>query len=235
MRIEAIVALATALSLTACSSDPVDPRVDAGFDASLDASRVDAKADAPMDGPREGAVDAGDASDAGTSDASDASEDGASDDASAPDAAVACDAKLLGQCGPGEFCDALSCGIGTCKAAVAETNALAPVCGCDKVTYWNDSVAQNRGVTAETKGECSIGAFCGGFLNVKCPGSTKCNRKQLSQTDCNISDPGGVCWGLPLQCPVSSGTKTHQCGGACKDQCALISIGFTYYDDSTCP
>ncbi len=218
----ALIALA-ALASFGCGSDPDPIAADGGADASLDAKPGDAKADVGADGAvKDGG--GGDAiADAGVVDAS--------------DAAAPCNGSTTGQCGPGFYCKATACGLGTCAPAPAETSTKTPICGCDGVTYWNETVAQNHGVSTQTTGECNPGKTCGGLANLKCPLGANCNFKQSSSGGCAISDPTGTCWGLPAQCPqIVIGPQTRQCNQQkCTEACALIKAGATWYDDNGCP
>lgn len=213
------LSLAFLLVLAACGTDPVST-VDAGRDASLDAKPTDAKSDAPSDGAP---------SDVGQPDVAPPFDAG--------DAAIPCNGSTTGQCGAGYYCDAVACGLGTCKLAPAETNTLNAICGCDGVTYWNATVAQNKGVTPNGSGECKPGKMCGGIANIQCPAGTKCNFKVGNKSSCAISDVAGTCWGLPTQCPqILIGPQTREClSNKCTEACAIIKLGLTYYDDNTCP
>jgi hypothetical protein len=206
------------LALLGCGSEP-EPTLDGGVDASVDAKPIDATPDRSNDAPPDAPSDANDAGfDAG-------------------DVAVPCNGSTTGQCGPGFYCKATACGLGTCAPAPLETSAKNPICGCDGVTYWNETVAQNHGVSTQTNGECKPAKTCGGFANLKCPTGANCNFKQTSSAGCQISDPTGECWGLPAQCPqVVIGPQTRQCGQQkCTEACALIKSGAIWYDDLGCP
>ena len=211
---------------TACAA----PGAEQSADASVDAAS-DAKKDAATDAPKDALVDTG------LFDASDASVDASDVDVVDAGQGQTCNAMISGQCGVGSFCDAVGCGIGTCKLATAESDLLAPVCGCDGVTYWNQTVAENKSATTKAKGECVIGLLCGGSGHLKCPGAIRCNFRQSVAGDCNQSNPNGTCWGLPTNCPpVLIGPTTRQCGApACADACSLITLGQIYYPDNSCP
>ncbi len=213
-----LIPIALVLAAAACGSDPDVPGSDAGADASLDV-RSDAKVD-------------GSVTDGTTPDATDSATADVALDAPKP-----CNGSTTGQCGAGAYCDAIGCGLGTCKPAPAETNTLSAVCGCDGVTYWNATVAENKGVTPNTSGECAQGKTCGGIASLKCPAGTNCNFHLQNKGACAISDATGTCWGLPAQCPtVVIGPLTRQCNSLkCTEQCSLIKAGVTWFDDVTCP
>jgi hypothetical protein len=119
----------------------------------------------------------------------------------------------------------------------AETSTKAPVCGCDGVTYWNETVAGHAGVSVTAKGECKTGKTCGGLVGAQCPSGTFCNYALSSAAACAISDMAGKCWGVPTKCPtILIGPTTRACGGkACTGECELIKKQSGYYTDNTCP
>lgn len=210
------LALPSVVALQGCGSDPTPIQVDAGSDASLDAKPTDS-------GGADAGKDSSTPPDASGSDAS--------------DAATPCNGSVVGQCGSGFYCKATACGLGTCAPAPAETSVRNPICGCDGVTYWNESVAQNHGVSTQTTGECKAGKTCGGIANLKCPTGANCNFKVASAGACGIADASGDCWGLPAQCPqIVIGPQTRACGkNVCAEECSLIKGGSVWYDDKSCP
>src|SRR5687768_8248515 len=71
-----------------------------------------------------------------------------------PDAGSGCVwSVLVHPCGFGRYCQAPGCGTGTCAAVeTSPKTARAVVCGCDGLTYWNASLAAQRGVPVRATG-----------------------------------------------------------------------------------
>jgi hypothetical protein len=142
-------------------------------------------------------------------------------------------------CGDGFYCEASGCNVaGTCKARPAEVAALAPVCGCDGVTYWNASVANANGVTISQTGECSAIMpnlkRCGDLIACPNTGRVRCQREANTKATC-VANLGGVCWGLPKTCPPTAGTmsKARDCGNdKCLGFCEAIDKQSPYYTPS---
>ena len=53
-----------------------------------------------------------------------------------------------------------------------------------------------------SSGLCASDTFCGGFGNLPCPQQAHFCGYDVEGIGCNISDPGGVCWGMPLTCNI---------------------------------
>ncbi|MBN9165923.1 MAG: hypothetical protein J0I07_33550, partial [Myxococcales bacterium] len=140
-------------------------------------------------------------------------------------------------CGPGMYCAAKNCKQGTCVAVgTNESSNRNPVCGCDGVTYWNESVAAKNGMSIAKGGACgNDGAICNGI--VPCPNGSKCNRRLQGADGCLGGNAQGSCWMTPSTCPgVLVGTKSRACGAlTCNDECNLIKAGSTWYVDGLCP
>ncbi len=166
--------------------------------------------------------------------------DGATETDAGPDGATdggkACNVTTPNDCGPNAYCDSPTCTVGTCKARpAAEKDGTTPVCGCDDVTYWNETLAHVHGVSVKANAACTAGKTCGGIANLKCPGSTFCNYEGASLAVCAASDAAGKCWGLPSSCPNSGGAKFRACGAACNGRCQQVKAETTFYSDITCP
>lgn len=153
----------------------------------------------------------------------------------------ACQWKIDDPCGAGFYCKAAGCGMGTCEPiGTIEQDARMPVCGCDGVTYWNDSIAGSHGMAVSSAGECGPAATqqCGGFGGLTCPAGASCNYELLNQAQCNIADIGGTCWAVPKVCGggIGFGPNTRECGApVCKSECELIKSEVPWYLDNTCP
>jgi len=170
-----------------------------------------------------------------------------SKDASGGDAAVeaggdsstgSCTFGNTGECKADEYCDAPTCGKGTCAKMPAEKDNLDPVCGCDEITYWNATVAANAGVSAKAAGRCGNTAKgCGGIAGQTCPKGSSCGYELDNGGQCAILDPRGKCWGLPTKCPtILIGPVTRGCGEAkCEGACELIKAQKPFFKDATCP
>jgi hypothetical protein len=150
----------------------------------------------------------------------------------------ACNWGGVAACPSGQYCNAPGCGAGQCVPLPAETDTKSPVCGCDGVTYWNASVAGHAAMSVNGSGACTTGAkTCGGLLGSLCPTNTFCNYAVSSATQCNASDLGGSCWGMPAKCPqILIGPQTRACKATtCTSECELIKSGKVWYTDNTCP
>jgi hypothetical protein len=125
---------------------------------------------------------------------------------------------------------------------VVETPAKSPVCGCDHVNYWNQSVAASHGMAVNSAGECPQqgAAHCGGLGMLPCPMAKHfCDYQVQNQNACGIMDPMGICWGMPLQCPgIVVGPYYQPCvapGNQCLTECEAIKTESTFYQDPQCP
>jgi hypothetical protein len=109
-------------------------------------------------------------------------------------------------CDAGWFCETLSCADpeGRCaRRPPGDDPSSAHVCGCDHVTYWNDTLRRQRGVAAIlNEGYCQVGARpCG--RDVDCGTGIKCTHSLQIMPNCS-PQPDGWCWVIPSQCPSSS-------------------------------
>jgi hypothetical protein len=145
-------------------------------------------------------------------------------------------------CGNGFYCKAPGCGAGSCEPIPTMTDsAKSPVCGCDGVHYWNSATAGNLGMSIGSMGVCTQDVFCGGFGNLACPNPQghSCSKLLSKNTECNISDPGGACWGMPATClQIGFGGTWRSCAspqGVCQYECDARKLETTHYVDNTCP
>jgi hypothetical protein len=141
-------------------------------------------------------------------------------------------------CPDGTYCASPNCVTGVCTAAPASTDET-PVCGCDRLTYWNTSIAATNGAAVRVAGECPAGIACT-VNNPTCPMPALCNLEQTTAAGCNLNNPAGRCWVLPDTCPpLAAGTTatTRRCNSnnACQSSCTLIQNGRTFFTDPTCP
>jgi hypothetical protein len=149
----------------------------------------------------------------------------------------------LGNCPNGSYCYAPACGVnGNC--VVAETTAQQdPLCGCDRITYWNGAVAAASNASIRGAGACpaDLDTICGG-ANPPCPNGSVCNLQQENAAAC-MANAAGRCWTLPANCPAlpaGSMPSTRRCvgGGAnapCQSVCDLIAADRVFRVDDTCP
>jgi hypothetical protein len=138
-------------------------------------------------------------------------------------------------CPSGSYCEKASCGdaMGTCELFPAECpDDDAPVCGCDRITYFNDCLRQANGAASAKPGPCKLdeGTICGGKMDTPCPPGTLCARfagPEPCQTDVT-----GSCWVVPASCPGKMAPKPEwdSCFSfyKCVDTCTAIKTGGPY-------
>jgi hypothetical protein len=152
-----------------------------------------------------------------------------------------CRRSVPGDCAPTELCTVTGCAdTGVCSARPAQENHYRPVCGCDDVTYWNETIANAAGVSKKSDAQCTGGKNCrwGGPEN-HCTDKERCVHEFISFPGA-LCPPGayriGGCWGLPDVCPVAD-TSVVTCGGLqCSTRCASMKDNGTFYIDTTqCP
>jgi hypothetical protein len=106
------------------------------------------------------------------------------------------------------------------------SDELAPVCGCDGLFYFNDCLRRERGVALARVEEClPLALFCGGPLDLPCPGGSHCGKRLPPNAPICPSDAPGMCWVLPVCGPDPVGVERWAlCGGAgaCVDTCTAI-------------
>lgn len=165
----------------------------------------------------------------------DASSDGSPGDGGA------CDPTVRGSCGAAAYCASTDCKSGHCVARPSESSTgEVPVCGCDGITYWNENIANARGMSAGAAGACAKGVSCGGpGPDVPCPDGFSCNKPIAGSGVCNMQSWPGTCWALPKTCAsagIGIDPNTRACNAkSCATRCALIAAEAPYYVDNTCP
>jgi hypothetical protein len=167
-------------------------------------------------------------------------------------------------CSPSSYCARRDCGEmhGHCRVRpVVCDDALAPVCGCDGVTYWNECLREFTGATASASGgDCGqLGlpsAMCDSFQTPPqqdggaaqppkntCPiADAYCARLSFDKGTCSggpMHPVDGHCWVLPPKCPADDGRKWLACmfGPPCVSTCDAIRSQEAYFPklEDVCP
>lgn len=150
-------------------------------------------------------------------------------------------------CTPGLFCARAACtaATGLCEARPTACGGEGQlVCGCDGVTYWNDCLRKQRGVTAATAGDCVGGAApCTGPADCPVPGAS-CARIAPPGMPCS-PDLGGRCWVLAQACPLlQDDAHFEACGKgpgpgpgmeSCVDLCNAVRTSVAHRPVQSCP
>ncbi|HET6150382.1 MAG TPA: hypothetical protein VFH68_22775 [Polyangia bacterium] len=164
---------------------------------------------------------------------------------SAPDVVLGARCNVaLGNCPNGSYCFVPNCGVnGNCVVADTTTQQD-PVCGCDRITYWNGAVAAANNASVRAAGACpaNLSTTCGGQPGPQCPFGSLCNLEQENNAAC-VAAATGRCWTLPDVCPaLPDGTlpNARRCVGGggnapCLSVCELITTGRVFRIDDTCP
>jgi hypothetical protein len=158
-----------------------------------------------------------------------------------------------GDCGTGYFCSKQRCwdvqGVCALTAFPDPTEDL-QVCGCDGVTYWNDSYRQRFGIAASTMGPCnSTPATCLHDQDCGPPHGYRCEHLLAQAATCGSPPSPGRCWVIPRDC-VTTPTDDRQfqiCPGPngqggspppCVTKCEAIQSGLPFTQlgsDQVCP
>ena len=143
---------------------------------------------------------------------------------------------------PTTYCKVANCATtgGTCAPKAALTDAATAVCGCNNISYWNESYAAHDGVNVTSLGaSCpKLTATACNTANVKCPGGFYCDLGVAGGSALCSAIVTGTCWRLPANCPTTPG-KFSVCGGSsnadCFNACTTIKDENPFYVDSRCP
>lgn len=112
-------------------------------------------------------------------------------------------------CDPSWYCQKEACAdvAGVCLPRPSlDDPRLLPVCGCDGITYWNDTLRQALGISWSSGGWCRSGTRrC--YSGSECGPNGRCSRQLPGFTSSSGSDmpacdaPGaGQCWAIPNDC-----------------------------------
>jgi hypothetical protein len=135
------------------------------------------------------------------------------------------------QCPASSLCRKDECAepMGRCEPIPAScTRELNPVCGCDRLTYWNDCYRRQAGIPASVLGDCRPNA-------VECDTSADCGREGVhcarlypyAEPACPADGEGrGFCWVLPDPCDGEDPRRWVECPGSpgpsCLNTCQAI-------------
>jgi hypothetical protein len=110
---------------------------------------------------------------------------------------------------------------------------LTPVCGCDRVTYWNSTIAAAHGANVAATGKCGATAsVC--TRSVGCAGEAKCDLEQ--PLVCSLGDVKGTCWQLPKSCTGTNGPTVRRCNNQqCTSLCSAIVDERQFVPGTGCP
>lgn len=142
-------------------------------------------------------------------------------------------------CKPDEFCAKDSCAAATGRCAHranACSDALAVVCGCNGVSYWNDCLRTRAGVEAATPGQCAAPTTCTAAAQCGDPEASCARLLPTPATSCAVV-PTGVCWVVPRMCP-NTGEPHESCGGGpavCGGLCQAIRSEQVRRPVNVCP
>jgi len=148
--------------------------------------------------------------------------------------------KTSADCDSAWFCQKQTCSdaAGVClPLPVSDDPQLAAVCGCDHRTYFNDTLRQQRRISASTPNQCGSDVrTC--MFNGECGTDGSCSHQTAQISDCSM--PGlGQCWVVPNDCESTSekprwlpcpppGTQPGAPLPPCLTTCQAIQSGLGY-------
>ncbi len=151
-------------------------------------------------------------------------------------------------CESNSFCSKPSCADarGVCLPRPFPDDALsAHVCGCDHITYWNDSLRQWYGVSASTTGVCNQSQrSCDHDSDCGSPDAS-CAHLLPPDEACGSPVGLGQCWIIPRDCSATDNLHFEICPLAdsdatpvCASMCQAIQSGHSFMQlprSQSCP
>jgi hypothetical protein len=138
-------------------------------------------------------------------------------------------------CAANELCEKMRCDDRTGHCVLRPFSCppdTDPSCGCDGITYWNNCLRRQNGVSGAGPGECAESAFtCTSSDAHECPmPGSSCARLLPPGLMCT-TDVRGSCWMLPDVCPPHPPFESWtSCANptVCEDTCSAIRSGVVH-------
>ena len=149
-------------------------------------------------------------------------------------------------CASDSFCSKSTCNDaqGVCAPlAFPDDSSNVHVCGCDNVTYWNDSYRKYYGVASSSTGIC-MQRQDGCMRDEDCPNhglrsSPLCAHLLPPNAPCGSPSGPGLCWIIPNPCPTTDVFRFQLCAtGGCATTCNAVASRSPFVllpQSQTCP